>query len=56
MIWAKRWTIEEGMRWLCERGYICELCEKPEDVARDVTLKILDAAKMPMMAGKEFRK
>ncbi len=56
MFWAKRWQVPDGMRWLRERGHVCELCERPEDVAPVVVLKILDLAKMPMMAGKDFRR
>lgn len=54
MFWAKRWQVEDGMRWLRERGYIHEEAEIPEDVDRETVLEILNLAKMPMMAGKDF--
>jgi hypothetical protein len=56
LFWSRKFTIEGGMRWLCEHGHICELAERPEDVHREIVLRILDLAKAPMLAGDAYRK
>lgn len=55
MFWARRFSIEEGMDWLQSNGHISDLCQTPEEVAPSDVLRILDLAKMPMMASRKYR-